>query len=190
MSKALSETERNYKIYDKEMLTLEEWQQYLLGASECFEIWTDHQNLQYFRKPQKLNRHQARWITELTEYEFKLEHKPGKTHVKPDILLRQTDHEREEKDNENPILLKPWHFCQQEFIFESTDDDFVKRILTSRNAKDQIVERMLTNQEKNWKEDEKGMVTWEQRIYVPQNKQLQEDIIREHHNSIMAGHPR
>jgi hypothetical protein len=68
----------------------------------------------------------VRWITELTEYEFKLEHKPGKTHVKPDILSRQPDHERGEKDNENTILLKPWHFHQQEFIFESTDDDFIK----------------------------------------------------------------
>jgi hypothetical protein len=64
MSKALSETERNYEIYDKEMLAimlaLEEWRQYLMGASEHFEIWTDHQNLQYFQKPQKLNRRQAR----------------------------------------------------------------------------------------------------------------------------------
>jgi hypothetical protein len=64
-------------------------------------------------------------------------------------------------------LLRPWHFRQQEFIFESTDDDFVKRILASKNAKDRIVERMLKNQEKDWKEDEKGMVTWEHRIYVP-----------------------
>jgi hypothetical protein len=92
MSKALSETECNYEIYNKEMLaimlTLEEWRQYLMGASEHFEIWTGHQNLQYFRKPQKLNCHQARWITELAEYKFKLEHKLGKTHVKPDILSR------------------------------------------------------------------------------------------------------
>lgn len=59
-SKSLSETERNYEIYDKEMLAimsaLDDWRQYLLGASEPFEIWSDHQNLQYFRKPQKLNR--------------------------------------------------------------------------------------------------------------------------------------
>jgi hypothetical protein len=176
MSKALSETERNYEIYDKEMLAimlaLEEWRQYLMGASDHFEIWTDHQNLQYFRKPQKLNRRQARWITELAEYEFKLEHKPGKTHVKPDILSRRPDHERGEKDNENTILLKQWHFRQQEFIFESIDDDFVKRILVSKNAKDRIVERMLKNQEKNWEEDEKGIVTWEHQIYVPRNRRL------------------
>ena len=60
MSKAFNETERNYEIYDKEMLAimhaLDEWRQYLMGTSEPFEIWTDHKNLQYFRKPQKLNR--------------------------------------------------------------------------------------------------------------------------------------
>jgi len=51
-SKTLSETERNYQIYDKEMLAvmraLGEWRQYLLGAKQAFEIWTDHKNLEYF----------------------------------------------------------------------------------------------------------------------------------------------
>ncbi len=59
MSKSLSMTERNYKIYDKEllaiMLTLSEWQHYLIGTTKDVEIWMDHQNLQYFRLPQKLN---------------------------------------------------------------------------------------------------------------------------------------
>ncbi len=60
MSKSLSATERNYKIYDKEllaiMLALDEWRHYIMGAAVDIEIWTDHQNLQYFRKLQKLNR--------------------------------------------------------------------------------------------------------------------------------------
>ncbi len=59
LSKSLLVMERNYEIYDKEllaiMLTLEEWRHYLMGAYQDFEIWTDHQNLQYFRKPQKVN---------------------------------------------------------------------------------------------------------------------------------------
>ncbi len=60
MSKSLSATERNYEIYDKEllaiMLALDEWRHYLMGTAVDVEIWTDHQNLQYFQKPQKLNR--------------------------------------------------------------------------------------------------------------------------------------
>ncbi len=90
LSKSLSVTERNYEIYDKEllaiMLALEEWRHYLMGAYQDFEIWTDHQNLQYFQKPQKVNRRQAQWITELTEYHFTLHHKAGTANKKADLL--------------------------------------------------------------------------------------------------------
>jgi hypothetical protein len=80
-SHGLNDTERNYKIYDKEMLAimlaLDEYRQLRIGARQTFEIWTDHQNLEYFKKPQKLNRRQVRWITELSEYNFSLKHRPG-----------------------------------------------------------------------------------------------------------------
>ncbi len=60
MLKSLSTTEHNYEIYDKEllaiMLVLSEWHHYLMGTTADIEIWMDHQNLQYFRLPQKLNR--------------------------------------------------------------------------------------------------------------------------------------
>jgi len=57
--KSLSDTERNYKIHDKEMLAvvrcLEVWRHFLEGTIAKFEIWTDHKNLEYFIKVQKLN---------------------------------------------------------------------------------------------------------------------------------------
>jgi len=63
LSKLLNETERNYKIRDKEILViirkLENWRHLLEGAHFKFEIWTDHKNLEYFIKVQKLNRRQA-----------------------------------------------------------------------------------------------------------------------------------
>jgi len=64
LSKSLNETERNYKIHDKKMLAivreLEVWRHLLEGVQTKFEIWTDHKNLEYFMKVQKLNRRQAR----------------------------------------------------------------------------------------------------------------------------------
>ena len=60
MSKSLNEAERNYEIYDKEMLAVMqgfyEWSHYLRGYNAEVEVLTDHQNLTYFRKPQNLNR--------------------------------------------------------------------------------------------------------------------------------------
>ena len=62
-SKSLSPVERNYKIHDKEMLTiihvLEEWRHFLEGARHPVEIWTDHKNLEYFMTAKKLNHRQA-----------------------------------------------------------------------------------------------------------------------------------
>ena len=63
LSKSLNETERNYEIHDKEMLAiirgLENWRHLLKGAQFKFEIWTDHKNLEYFMKAQKLNHRQV-----------------------------------------------------------------------------------------------------------------------------------
>jgi len=59
LSKLLNETEQNYEIHDKEMLAvikrLEAWRYLLKDAKFKFEIWTNHKNLEYFMKAQKLN---------------------------------------------------------------------------------------------------------------------------------------
>jgi len=61
--KLLNKTERNYKIHDKEILAvirgLENWRHLLEGICFKFEIWTDHKNLEYFMKAQKLNHRQV-----------------------------------------------------------------------------------------------------------------------------------
>ena len=57
LSKSLNKTER---IYDKKMLAvirgLENWRHLLEDAEFKLKVWTDHKNLEYFMKTQKLNR--------------------------------------------------------------------------------------------------------------------------------------
>ena len=59
LSRTISLAERNYEIYDKELLAiveaLDKWRQYLLDTVKKFEVWTDHKNLKYFKEPHKLN---------------------------------------------------------------------------------------------------------------------------------------
>jgi len=112
ISKSLNTTERNYKIYDKEMLAvircLEAWRHYLEGAKLKFEIWTDQKNLQYFMMSQKLNYRQARWALYLLQFNFTLKHVPGKSMGKADGLNRRPNWQEEvEKDNEDQKLIKP-----------------------------------------------------------------------------------
>jgi len=112
ISKSLSNTERNYEIYNKEMLAvvrcLEAWRHFLEEATIKFEIWTDHKNLKYFIKVQKLNRRQARWVLYLSRFNFMLKHVPGSRMGKADSLSRRPDWKVEvERNNEDETLLKP-----------------------------------------------------------------------------------
>ena len=57
----MSKEERNYKIYDREMLglicALEDWRHFLEGIS--FKVITDHKNMEWWSTMRDLNRQQA-----------------------------------------------------------------------------------------------------------------------------------
>ncbi|GLB43461.1 putative retrotransposable element tf2 155 kda protein type 1-like [Lyophyllum shimeji] len=114
-SKSLNAVERNYEIYDKEMLAiiraLEEWRHFLEGARHKVEIYTDHKNLEYFLTAKKLNRRQARWSLYLANFDFVLHHRPGRSMGKPDALSHRPDHGDGSPDNADIVLLKPEFFA-------------------------------------------------------------------------------
>ena len=95
LSKSLNETEKNYEIHNKEMLAiirgLENWRHLLERAQFKFEIWTDHKNLEYFMKTQKLNCRQARWALYLSRFDFILKHILETRMEKTDGLSRRLD---------------------------------------------------------------------------------------------------
>jgi len=76
LSKSLTETQRIMKFTTRRCLPLcSPWKNgdiTLLEQKTFLRSGTDHQNLQYFRQPQKVNRRQARWLTELAQYHFTL----------------------------------------------------------------------------------------------------------------------
>ena len=111
LSRMMQAAERNYKIYNKELLAIVEalakWRQYLilLDAAEPFEVWTDYENLKYFREPHKLNGRQARWYLKLQDYDFTLKHILGKINTKADILSWK-DQVNTKEDNKDMQILK------------------------------------------------------------------------------------
>ena len=88
--KTLSPAERNYEIYDRELLAviraLEEWRHYVQGSPHTMMVFSDHKNLTYFRDAWKLNRQQARWSLYLSEFDIKLEHISGTKMIQSDTL--------------------------------------------------------------------------------------------------------
>ena len=59
LSKTFTETERNYDVYNQELLAiiwaLTKWQHYIQGSGHTTEVLSDHMNLMYFKSAQKLN---------------------------------------------------------------------------------------------------------------------------------------
>jgi len=87
---------------------LEAQKHFLEGITTKFEIWTDHKNLEYFMKVQKLNRRQVRWALYLFRFDFALKHILGSKIGKVDSLSKRPDWEvGVERDNKNETLVKP-----------------------------------------------------------------------------------
>ena len=59
ISRTFLPTERNYEIYDQELLAiiraLEEWQHYIQESPHTTVIFSDHKNLTYYCEARKLN---------------------------------------------------------------------------------------------------------------------------------------
>jgi hypothetical protein len=171
----MTDTERNYEIYDKELLVvmtaLSEWRHFLLGSTRDFKVWNNHKNLEYFRKPQKLNCRQACWVTKLADYHYTLHHKPGKQMAKADLLSQRSNHDHGKSDNTDITLLKAKHFHANSFTLEGLDQTLMDQIKECHNSQDPAVIKAITNKEKGWTDD--GEITaWEHRLYVPCNAQL------------------
>jgi len=147
ISKSLSDTEWNYEIHNKEMLAvvrcLEAWRHFLEGAVVKFKIWTDHKNLEYFMKAQKLNRRQAQWTLYLSRFDFTLKHVPRSKMGKADSLSRRPDWEvGVEKDNEDETLVKPeWLEVRKTEAVEIIVDgvDLLEKVRKSKVKDDEVV---------------------------------------------------
>jgi len=92
-SKTMSDAEYNHVIHDKELLAtvqaFEKWKRYTRGNPKPIRVLTDHKNLVTFMTTRELNEPQARWMQELSQYNFKIEYRPGKEGGKPEALTRR-----------------------------------------------------------------------------------------------------
>ncbi len=89
-SATLNEAQRNYDIYDLELLAivmaLKNWRPLLAGSPHKIIIYSDHLNLQYWRLPQRISCRVAQEVLELSEYDFEIRHLPGRLNGRADAL--------------------------------------------------------------------------------------------------------
>jgi hypothetical protein len=204
MSKSFIEAERNYDIYDRELLAiiraLEEWRHYLEGSPHPVEILSDHKNLEVFREARKLSRRQARWALFLTRFNFHITHVSGKTAGKPDALSRRADHDTGDADNEDVTLLPTSLFVKTiTFSLPPISDDLMRRFRNCQQIDETVIEvlrsiaankstPLTATLKKHWSVQD-GLVFYSGRLYVPNDLALRRDMVRIHHDLPSAGHP-
>lgn len=116
-SRKLQVAELNYDTHDKELLAIIEslraWRHFTMETPTPVRIITDHNNLQYFMTTKVLNRRQVRWAQFLADFNFTLEHRPGRLNTIPDLISRRVQDELGIGDrlHQNACLLPPSLFA-------------------------------------------------------------------------------
>ena len=89
-SRSFNPTESRWPTAHQELFAvkwaLETFRHYLIGRK--FKVITDHANLKFLASIAPQNSKLARWCLSLAEFDFQIEHRPGKENVVPDTLSR------------------------------------------------------------------------------------------------------
>jgi hypothetical protein len=156
-------------------------------------VFTDHKNPTYFHQPQSLNRRQARWLIDLVDFDFKMIHGPGKLLTGPDALSHRPDLlPTSDLDNEGVTLLPP-------SLFVNVIDVALSHRIESTSAGDPLVLQALQSMNEDiplpfhfrlsdW-QVEAGILTYQGRVYVPNDNSLRKTILQRCHDHETTGHP-
>jgi hypothetical protein len=117
-SRTLTSAEKNYPIYDKEMLAIKasfaHWRHLLIQTEHPVTVYCDHKNLTYFKNPHLLNERQSRWHEFLADFNFIIHYLPGHKNVVADALSRPSEDEiGQEKTS---VLLSPDRFGHEDIL--------------------------------------------------------------------------
>ena len=66
------------------------------------------------------------------------------------------------------------------------EGDILKRIRKNNTREKEVTQALERNDGLTWEED--GVAYMEGRVYIPNNKELKEEILREHHDPADIGH--
>ncbi|QRW21939.1 Retrotransposable element Tf2 protein [Rhizoctonia solani] len=179
MSKSFSSAKANYDTHNKELLAiikaLEEWRIFLEATDKPVQVFTEHCNLEYWMQARTFNRQHARWRVFLSNFNFEIHYCPRKQSGKPNALSRRLDYKDEPQE---PEIMLPSE------VFANTTEEELEIVMEicHRLREDPSLEpviQFLTEDADNAPPS----------ILVPDNKLLKERLLREFHNSPLAGHP-
>lgn len=198
-SRTLTDPERNYPIYDQELLaivaSLKHWRHHLMGAPHVVTVYTDHKNLSAFSAAPITNYRHARWSLDLNDYRLLITYRPGRLQIQADALSRRADYVPPTSVTDRPTPIVPPAFFSQtplnaasltiqpldpvmtDIAKQNLTDPFYQHICLSMKteATTQRLYRLVN-----------GFLYRDTRLYIPPDSRL--DILFRCHDCPIGGH--
>jgi hypothetical protein len=199
-SRQLRRHEEHYPTHDLELATivhaLKIWRHYLLG--NICHVYTDHKSLKYIFTQSKLNMRQRRWLELIKDYDLEIHYHPGKANVVADALSRKASSHCltmripettlcQEMENLNLGMIQ--HGTLRQLKLESV---LLQRIIdaqrTDKGMK-HIHEKIEADKAKCFRKYDQGILWFNDRIVVPKDAEVRQQILDEAHLSRYSIHP-
>uniref|UniRef100_A0A2N9EHF1 Integrase catalytic domain-containing protein n=1 Tax=Fagus sylvatica TaxID=28930 RepID=A0A2N9EHF1_FAGSY len=174
-SRQLKPYEQNYPTHDMELaavvFALKIWRHYLYGV-QC-EIFTDHKSLKYIFTQKELNMRQRRWLELIKDYDLTIKYHPGKANVVADALSRKST------GNLAAMLTTQRQYTGGfEEVAQAGDPHLQKmKLMVESGAPSEFCIH------------EDGSLRFGNRLCVPNDPDLKEEILSEAHNTGYTVHP-
>jgi hypothetical protein len=201
-SRAVRPHEQNYPTHDLELAAvvhaLKIWRHYLMGA-HC-NIYTDHKSLKYIITQADLNMRQRRWLELIKDYDLEVHYHPGKANVVADALSRKAQCNCVSMDSKIATLCDELCKLNIEVVssgalsYISVEPTLHEQIVMAQIGDKgvQVIKEMIeqdVDKYKCFRQDNKGILWFGDRLVVPKNPELRKKILDEAHLSKFSMHP-
>jgi len=189
-SRQLRKHEINYPTHDLELAAVVHafkiWRHCLLG--NLCNIYTVHKSLKYIFTQPELNMRQQRWLELIKDYNIQVHYHPGKENVVADALSRKAHcHSVQMEDPSLSRLMHP--LVLNQIALESSLRNRVIELQQTDVDIYHIKRKMKEEETKHFRVDENGILWFKDRLVVPKDHELRNQILSKAHSSKLSIHP-
>jgi hypothetical protein len=199
-SRQLHRHEEHYPTHDLELAVvvhaLKIWRHFLLG--NICHIYTDHKSLKYIFTQSELNTRQRRWLELIKDYELEIHYHPGKANVVADALSRKASCHCLTVRTLDTTICQEMEKLNLGMIHHGTlnqlkvESILLQRIIDAQRSDKgmkHIHEKIEADKANCFRKDNQGIVWFNNRIIVPKDDEIRQQILDEAHLSRYSIHP-
>jgi hypothetical protein len=199
-SRQLRRHEEHYPIHGLELAAvvhaLKIWRHYLLG--KICHLYTDHKSLKYIFTQSELNMRQRRWLELIKDYDMEIHYHPVKANVVTYALSRKTFCLCLTVRTPDTTLCQEMEKLNLGIVQQGTlaqlklESVLLQRIIDAQRTDKSmkyIHEKMEVGKANCFRKDNQGVIWFQDRIVVPKDAVVRQQILDEAHLSRYSIHP-